>query len=210
MREEIRHAIETLLIHLVSVDTDLVLFVVLTIMAVIVIDAVTHFMSKQESRTGIDTSVPTISVDGSKAVAEKSYLSEIQGLAGTPDAIIVENGFVIPIERKPLAKKIRDRYVAQLLVYMRLIEEFEGKRPPYGYLILGPNCRKVKIYNTRKRQQWLQQMIDEMQAILQNGHSAKATPHPKKCKKCNVSDSCKYSYNHTTLKERNALKIVEA
>ncbi|MCB0353579.1 MAG: Dna2/Cas4 domain-containing protein [Bdellovibrionales bacterium] len=109
-----------------------------------------------------------------------------------PDAIVVENGFFIPVERKPLAKKIRDRHIAQLLVYMRLVEEFEGKKPPYGYLIIGKGCRKVKIHNSAGRQQWLQKQIDAMREIATKGAQAQATPHPRKCAKCSVRESCSF------------------
>jgi CRISPR/Cas system-associated exonuclease Cas4 (RecB family) len=121
----------------------------------------------------------------------RNYISEIQGLAGKPDALISEGGFIIPIERKPLARKVRDRYIAQLLVYMRLIEEFEGKKPPYGYLILGPNCRRFKIENSPDRQAWLQRLIDEMRGVLA-GQATTPTPHPKKCRKCDVRHACAF------------------
>src|SRR5690606_19339167 len=132
------------------------------------------------------------SIDGSTTMPGRNYVSEIQGLAGKPDAIIIENGYFIPIERKPLARKIRDRHVAQLLVYMRLVEEFEGKKPPYGYLILGENCRRVKIPNSEGRQAWLQRYIDEMCAALEEGQPVIPEPHPRKCSKCVVRESCAY------------------
>ena len=113
------------------------------------------------------------------------------GLAGRPDALISEEGYIIPIERKPLARKIRDRYVAQLLVYMRLVEEFEGRKPPYGYLILGPSARRFRIENSPERQAWLQKILDEMNAIMK-GAAAKAEPHPKKCGKCDVKEVCAF------------------
>jgi CRISPR/Cas system-associated exonuclease Cas4 (RecB family) len=103
--------------------------------------------------------------------------------------LIVEDGFSVPVERKPLAKKLRDRYVAQILVYMRLVEEFEGQKPPYGYLLLGPQCRRVKIQNSPERQAWLDTLLIEMRAVLEGGE-AKAITHPAKCSKCDVRHRC--------------------
>lgn len=170
-------------------DSSVVLFFVIAIACVIVLDATTFAIGKVKRETGLEQSAVSISIDGSKSLPVRGYLSERQGLAGRPDALISEDGFIIPVERKPLARKVRDRYIAQLLVYMRLVEEFEGKRPPYGYLILGQKCRRIKIENTPERQAWLQKMLDEMQDIL-NGAPAAATPQDKKCQKCDVRNHC--------------------
>ncbi len=147
------------------------------------------FVAAQRELTGFETETTLVSVDGAKSYPTREYVSELQGLAGRPDAIIVENGFFIPVERKPLAKKLRDRYVAQLLVYMRLIEEFEGKKPPYGYVILGSKARKLRIENSTERQEWLSEILKNMNESIRTGT---ATPDPQtdKCKKCDVNQSC--------------------
>jgi len=130
-----------------------------------------------------------LAIDGSSILPDREYISDAQGLAGRPDAIIQENGKVIPVERKPMAKKLRDRYVVQLLVYMRLVEEFEGERPPHGYLLLGPSCRRIKVENSENKQAWVSGLIREMRRVL-DGAPARPTPHPKKCAKCDVKERC--------------------
>lgn len=206
MIESISHYILQLLYEIAAVDTELILLAVLLVMAVIVLDSVSLVAQKKRNAAGITKQSVTVSIDGSKSLPVRHYVSEMQGLAGRPDALISEKGYLIPIERKPLAKKIHDRYIAQLLVYMRLIEEFEGKRPPYGYLILGPNCRRFKIDNTPERQAWLQKMLDEMHAILKGG-PAQPSPHPRKCRKCDVRESCAHACvdeRQTGIKSRSA------
>ncbi|MBX7143332.1 MAG: Dna2/Cas4 domain-containing protein [Oligoflexia bacterium] len=198
MREQIRQYVYDLLVDIAAADTNLVLLLIISVAALIVLDAVTSFAKTKRTEAGIDVKSGAVSIDGSKTLPVRKYVSEMQGLAGVPDALICENGYIIPVERKPLARKIRDRYVAQLLVYMRLVEEFEGKRPPYGYLILGPSCRRFKIENTPDRQAWLQKMIDEMHEILA-GAPAKAAPHPTKCRKCSVHDACRFRADTATL-----------
>jgi CRISPR/Cas system-associated exonuclease Cas4 (RecB family) len=96
---------------------------------------------------------------------------------------------------------------------MRLIEEFEGKKPPYGYLLLGPKCRKVKIENSDTRQQWLQNHLDQMRSILA-GMPSKPTPHPRKCGKCAVRHVCQHSLHlsdnkNLSLEKKESLKIVQ-
>jgi len=176
---------------LAGLDVDLIILVLLAVIAMVVLGRVSAVLESKEKQVGVAPTTVTVSVDGSRTLPVKNYVSEIQGLAGKPDAIIVEDGFIIPIERKPLARKVRDRYIAQLLVYMRLVEEFEGKKPPYGYLILGPNCRRFKIDNTPDRQAWLQKHLDEMRGILA-GEATKPTPHPRKCRKCDVRHACSF------------------
>ncbi len=191
MNESIKEfSIETLS-QIVLLDTDFILLAVLVAVVVILYDSFYYVSRKKLKETGIQPKAVAHSIDGSKNLPIKNYISEIQGLAGRPDALIIENGFIIPVERKPLARKLRDRYVAQLLVYMRLIEEFEGKKPPYGYLILGGNCRRIKIMNTPKRQIWVQGIIDEMRAILA-GQESRPTPEARKCSKCDVKNHCKF------------------
>ena len=174
-----------------ALDTDLIILAILIVCAFVVLDGVRIFAIKKQSETGIPTPIPPVSVDGSTMLPVREYLSEMQGLAGRPDALISENGFIIPVERKPLSHKLRDRYVAQLLVYMRLVEEFEGKKPPYGYLILGPKCKKFKIINSEEKQAWLQKMIEEMREVVR-GSPAKPDPHPRKCARCDVRGSCEF------------------
>jgi CRISPR-associated protein Cas4 len=130
-----------------------------------------------------------VAMEGSSIVPAREYISRSQGLAGKPDALVREGSELIPVERKPLAKKLRDRYVAQLLVYMRLVEEFEGERPSKGYLLLGPDCRRVSIENSEAKQRWLGTLLEQMRRVL-DGEEARATPHPAKCSKCDVRSRC--------------------
>lgn len=185
-----------------ATDTNIVLLAILLVVIVIVLDSFSMFAKQKRRATGIES--PKKEKEGVVTVVEglpaREYVSEIQGLAGKPDALIHENGFIIPIERKPLAKKLRDRYVAQILVYMRLVEEFEGKRPPYGYLILGPQCRRIKINNSKKRQKWLQRYLDEMRAILDEECPVTPSPQYEKCKRCNVRHACSHAITEEPVK----------
>lgn len=190
MRERFAHEVLRLIEELVQVDPLLILLSVILVCGLIVFDAITSHASRRAGALGLSKDASSVSVDGSKNLPVRGYISDIQGISGKPDALIVEDGWIIPVERKPLARKMRDRYVAQLLVYMRLVEEFEGKRPPYGYLILGPNCRQVKVENTPERQQWLQGLLDEMRSVLEKRSEVVPAPHQNKCPRCVARDRC--------------------
>jgi CRISPR-associated protein Cas4 len=190
MREQISLWIVDHINQISYLNTEIILLTTLIVISTIVIDALSATARKKRIEVGVDSSSTPVSIDGAEKGKGKQYISDIQGLAGRPDAIIKENGFFIPVETKPLAKKLHDRYVAQLLVYMRLIEEFEGKKPPYGYLLLGPKHRRIKIENSEAKQAWLQQYIDSMQRILAGIEQAVPQPHARKCARCEVRSFC--------------------
>jgi CRISPR-associated protein Cas4 len=191
MKEAFREFLRDLLDDLAGVTTDMVLLALLVVVTVIVVDAVSVAITKKRKRLGLTKKTSPVYFEGSERAPTKDYLSEKLGISGRPDAVIKEHGNLIPVEHKPLAKKVRDRYIAQLLVYMRLIEECEGQRPPYGYLLLGPTCRRVKIENTTERQRWLDGLLTGMQQVLTNQGTAKPHPSPPKCRRCDVRNYCK-------------------
>jgi CRISPR-associated protein Cas4 len=195
MKEYLANSLVWFVREVVSLESSLVILVCLIVIAVIVVDFLLSRIEESAKETGITqlgASTSTFDIEGTKSFPSKHYISEKQGLSGRPDAILIEDGFLIPVEHKPMAKKLRDRHVGQLLVYMRLIEEFEGKKPPYGYLILGNNSRKIKITNTDERQEWLSKLLNNMKNILNNTWEAKASPHPHKCSNCRVKTICSY------------------
>ena len=183
--------------QIAELDDRLIIFVGLLMVVLIVLEDILVGLKELQKKSGLITSnEKAISIDDLYHQAGKDYVSEVQGIAGRPDAVIKERGFFIPVERKPLSNKVRDRYIAQLLVYMRLIEEFEGKKPPYGYLIVGKNARKVTIQNTYERQAWLTEKLTQMRSIVEEKHSAKAEPHPRKCKRCKMRNFCDERADH--------------
>ena len=186
-----------------KLESDTITFVILLTISVIVVDGVLLTIEKLRKSSGFEKDLHAIGVDRGKVLPQKRYISNAQQLAGSPDGVIIEDGFYIPVERKPFAKKVHERYIAQLLVYMRLIEEAEGKRPPYGYLIIGKNCKRVRIDNTESRQAWLSDILSEMHKALETG-KAVATPHPKKCENCPVAHSCDKKWRSVQVESRAA------
>jgi CRISPR/Cas system-associated exonuclease Cas4 (RecB family) len=176
-------------VFFVSVRSHGLQLLVLIATTLLVIRSFRKAARRRHRDSGFALSEIAVSIEGSSILPSREYISVQQGLAGKPDALVKEGQLFLPIERKPLAKKLRDRYVAQLLVYMRLVEEFEGATPPHGYLLLGPKCRRVKIENAPQKQEWVEGMIREMRAIL-DGAPVVPQPHPMKCAKCDVRHRC--------------------
>ena len=156
-------------------DTHLILFGMLVVVAAIVLDAITKVAAIRRKQTGLQFAQIKSALPGKKWLEVKNYVSPKLHLAGKPDGLLAEDGFVIPVEFKPLGKKVRDRYITQILVYLALIEEATGKAPPYGYLILGSRSKQIKIYNNPKKQEAIKVQIKNMLAITDE--KAQSTPH---------------------------------
>lgn len=180
------------LYQLLTIDPELLFFVLLIVITFIVVDVASFYIKKESLKSGIKKESDFLSIDGSTILPVKNYISEIQGLSGRPDAVIKEKGNFVPIEIKPLAKKLKDRYVFQLLVYMRLLNEFERTDIPYGYLILGEKNKRVRINNLPERQKKLTLFLNEMKEILENKKEAIASPEIAKCSKCTVKQYCEF------------------
>ena len=175
-----------------DLDIDVFLLVVLTSITLFIIYLASRYIKARFYASGIKEKSKLLSIDGSKILPVKDYISYMQGISGKPDAVIKENSYFIPVEIKPLANKLKDRYVYQLLVYMRLIAEFKKKDVPYGYLILGPKAKRVKIHNLPERQKTLTRFLTDMNEILEEKKEALASPTKPKCEKCDVSKYCQY------------------
>lgn len=147
---------------------------------------------KIRERSGFDAKTELVALQGSTRLRGKTYFSETEGLISRPDALIKKEGFIIPVSVQPMSKKIHDRHIVQMLVHMRLIEEVEGKRPPYGILLMGQRGRIVRVQNTPQKQFWLSTLLDEMRSIM-DGVPALPKPAPLKCKHCDVREICKHS-----------------
>ena len=179
------------LIIAISASKSVFFWVLILLVALfIVLEAFTTIAKKKRQVAGVEPEVHSIFAASTIFKETKEYISETQLLSSHPDALLIEGGYVIPVERNPFANKIRDRFVVELLINMRLIAEFEGKRPPYGYLILGKNARRVKIINTQKRQDWLDNYLYQIRKVIAKEGRVKATPDLKKCARCLVKDHC--------------------
>ena len=143
------------------------------------------------NKSGLSQASEVISLRTSSMLPSGELVSRRLSLRGKPDAVIREEGHTIPVEIRPLSNKVRDRHVVSMLTHLRIIEDAEGKRPPYGLLILGKDKRPVKIKYAEDKQVWLESLIDEMRAI-HDGVPAMPAPAEFKCRQCDVRDVCRH------------------
>jgi len=155
--------------------------------------------------SGMHQSAEAVAVKGSAQTPGTILHSQRLGLKSKPDAIIREAGNITPVDIHPLANKIRDRHVVQMLVHLRLIEDSEGRRPEHGVLLMGKTQRRVILRNTPEKQRWLETLIDEMRSIV-DGVPAMASPSPAKCNACDVREKCQFSQARA-LERNEKLKV---
>lgn len=111
------------------------------------------------------------------------------GLTGKPDRIVKRWGIYIPEEKKP-GRILHENYRAQLGVYLILVEEHYGKRPPYGVVILG-NGKRVKVRNTRRLRKWVFDMASSIRAHRQQTMiQIKVRATPTQCRGCGQRGNC--------------------
>ena len=167
-----------------------VLIILLIVGAIIFIwDLLDRRNTRLSKRSGLDRKTKVVALSGSSELPLRELYSNEIGLSGRPGGLLRDGEDLIPVEYSPLTKKVQDRHVIQLVIHMRLLEVVEGKKPPYGLLVLGPDARSVKIKNTQEKQDWLDRILREMREIV-DGAPAKPAPSYYKCRSCDVHEIC--------------------
>jgi CRISPR/Cas system-associated exonuclease Cas4 (RecB family) len=175
-----------------SIPSEIAYLLLIIGLLIFVWDIFERRSSNIRKKSGLTATSEIISAKGSAHSPSKDYFSKHLGLSSRPDALIREDGFIIPVDIKPMTKKVRDRHVVAMLMHMKLIEEIEGSRPPYGVLLMGTRKRQVRIKNTEEKLRWLDSLIAEMRSIHE-GIPAVPAPARYKCKHCDVRGICEYS-----------------
>ena len=120
----------------------------------------------------------------------KAFKSEKYGLSGRPDYIIKLDAGLIPVEEKkgrtprgPLFS-----HILQVAAYCLLIEEVEGKAPPYGILKYPEHEHEIE-FNDDLRAVVLEK-LGEMRRILVTEDCHRNHDRPGKCASCSRRDVC--------------------
>jgi CRISPR-associated exonuclease Cas4 len=122
--------------------------------------------------------------------SSKAFKSEKYGLSGRPDYVIKIQDDMIPVEEKtgrtpqgPLFS-----HVLQVAAYCLLIEDTEGKAPPYGLLKYPQHEHDIE-YNEDLRRILLEKLA-EMRAATAKGDVHRNHNRPGKCKYCSRRSVC--------------------
>ncbi len=123
----------------------------------------------------------------------KPLYSARYGLTGTPDYIVRTSRGLVPVEVKPGRKEAEphESHLLQVLAYCLLLEENEGKPPPYGLLRYSSDTFKVD-YNANTRA-YLLEVMDEMRGAATQQSVDRNHEQPQRCRACGYRSVCEES-----------------
>ena len=125
----------------------------------------------------------------------KPLFSARYGLTGTPDYIVSTSRGPVPVEVKPTRtdSEPRESHLLQLLAYCLLIEDTQGKKPPYGLLKYSTNTFKVD-YNSKTRAHLLEAMEQiRTTATQEEWQVGRNHDVPGRCRACGYREVCDLS-----------------
>jgi CRISPR-associated exonuclease Cas4 len=113
------------------------------------------------------------------------------GLRGLPDMVMRIDDDLIPVEVKTgrVPRGPLFSHILQLAAYCVLIEERQGRPPPYGVLQYGKHVRHEIDYND-ELQEILLLKLDEMRKIIRTGQAHRNHHRPGKCASCSRREGC--------------------
>jgi CRISPR-associated exonuclease Cas4 len=120
----------------------------------------------------------------------KVFKSDKYGLTGRPDYIIKLDAGLIPVEEKkgrtprgPLFS-----HILQVAAYCLLIEEVEGKAPPYGILKYPEHEHEIEFNDDLKAV--VIEKLGEMRRIMETEDCHRNHDRPGKCASCSRREVC--------------------
>jgi CRISPR-associated exonuclease Cas4 len=120
---------------------------------------------------------------------DRNLFSARLGLVGRPDRLVRDGQFTIPEEWKSLLR-VHDSHRVQVGVYLILIEEETGIRPPHGFVVTCDGRREM-VENTPALRAWVLGMADQIRAARgQLDRQIPVTQPPGKCRGCGMRESC--------------------
>jgi len=127
---------------------------------------------------------------GLPGVPGKPLFSERYGLSGTPDYIVTTREGSVPVEVKPGRNETKphESHLLQVLAYCLLLEESNGKPPPYGLLRYSTDTFRVD-YNNETRA-YLLQVLEEMREAARQPEVHRNHEVGGRCRACAYRDVC--------------------
>ncbi len=145
---------------------------------------------KARSKTGIAKG-EVVDVGAGADDEETVMVSDQYGLRGLPDVVLRVEDELIPVEVKTgrVPKGPLFSHILQLAAYCLLIEERQGRPPPYGVLQYGKHTRHEIDYNDELKYTLVNKLI-EMRQIIRTGEAHRNHRRPGKCASCSRREGC--------------------
>ncbi len=141
-------------------------------------------------RSGIATG-QIVDVGASGQEGDGIMVSKQYGLRGLPDVVLRVEDELIPVEVKTgrVPRGPLFSHILQLAAYCLLIEERQGRPPPYGVLQYGKHVRHEIDYDDELKWTLVNKLI-EMRQIIRTGEAHRNHRRPGKCANCSRREGC--------------------
>ena len=127
---------------------------------------------------------------GGTRVEAEPLFSPRYNLTGKPDYVLATRRGLVPVEVKPerTDEEPRESHLLQVLAYCLLIEENEGKPPPYGLLRYRSDTFRVD-YNSETRA-YLLAVLEEIGTAREQKEVHRSHEQPGRCRGCAYNALC--------------------
>jgi len=127
---------------------------------------------------------------GAWSRCERPLFSRQYGLTGRPDYLVEVRQAVVPVEVKSGAAPPQpySGHVLQLAAYCLLVEEQEGRTPPYG--IIKYNDHAFEVEYTPALRSDLVEVLVQMRRDLGAHDVERSHDDPARCRACGYRDRC--------------------
>jgi len=117
--------------------------------------------------------------------------SKQYGLRGLPDVVLRVEDELIPVEVKTgrVPRGPLFSHILQLAAYCMLIEEHQGRPPPYGILQYGKHVRHEIDFDDELKWTLVNKLM-EMRNIIRTGEPHRNHRRPGKCASCSRREGC--------------------
>jgi CRISPR-associated exonuclease Cas4 len=111
-------------------------------------------------------------------------------LSGRPDAVVMDGDHHIPVELKTgrVPRGPLFSHILQVMAYCVLLEEEDGRPPPYGIIRYGDTAFEIEYNEDQKK--LLLQKLGEMRAAIVKGEAHRNHSRPGKCVHCSRRSGC--------------------
>ncbi|MEJ2732549.1 MAG: Dna2/Cas4 domain-containing protein [Anaerolineae bacterium] len=141
-------------------------------------------------QTGLPVGRVTYVDTGAWDRCERPLFSSQHGLTGRPDYLVRSRQGIIPVEVKSGAapEQPYQAHVLQLAAYCLLVEEQEGRAPPYGILKYDDRAFEVD-YGPALRAELLE-ILAGIRQDLRAREVHRSHDEPGRCRGCGYRDRC--------------------
>jgi CRISPR-associated exonuclease Cas4 len=130
---------------------------------------------------------------GATTLPAKPLYSPRYGLTGKPDYLVSTRQGLVPVEVKPgrTDPEPQESHLLQVLAYCLLIEDSEGRPPPYGLLRYRDDTFRVD-YNAHTRA-YILEVIEEIKEAHRQPEAHRNHDQPGRCRACSYRELCEES-----------------